>query len=76
MECFNIDSAWASVMTLRAVRAAGARSDSVGLGIFGPRDERCEHYYPNAGAEGMTPSGPSVSLHALTVTLTKNLFLV
>ena len=61
MACFNFDFSWASAITLRAVREACARSASVVLGTLGPRNERSGRNSPNTSAEGMTPSGSSVS---------------
>ena len=63
MARFNLDFAWASAIILRAVRAAFAPSASV---VLCPRNERREGNSPNTSAEGTTPSGPTVSLHALT----------
>ena len=63
---FNLDFAWDSPITLRAVKAACARSASVVLGTLGPRNERSEGNSPNTSADSTTRSVPSVSLHALT----------
>ena len=74
MARFNLDYAWASSLTLRAVRAACFSSASVVLGTLGARNERNEGNSANTRAEGTTPSGPIVSLHALTDKLSRNFF--
>ena len=63
-----------SAMTLRAERAACAHSASVVRGILCPRKDRSEGNSPNRSAENTTPSGPSVSLQALTARLSRNFF--
>ena len=65
MERFNLDFPRDSALTLHAVRAVCARSASVPLGTLDPKNERSEGNSPNTSAEGTTPSGPTVSLHAL-----------
>ena len=75
MARFNLDFAWVSAITLRAIRAACARSASVALSTLGPRSERSKENSPNTCAEGTTSSGPSASLHALTAKLSTNSFL-
>ena len=71
IERFNLDFAWDSAITLRSVKAACSRSDSVAQGTLGPRNERNEGNSQNTSADGTTPSGPSVSLDALTAKLTR-----
>ena len=63
---FKLDFAWASAITLRAVRATCARSASVVLSTLGPRNQQSEGNSPNTNAEGTILSGPGVSIHALT----------
>ena len=74
MARFNLDFAWESSITLRAVRAPCARSASLALGILCPRNERSEGNSPNTSAEGTSPSSTGVSLHALTAKLSRNSF--
>ena len=71
---FNLDLAWASAITFRAVRAACAHLANVALGTLGPRNERSEKHSLNTSSEGTTPSGPNISLHDLTVKLNTNSF--
>ena len=66
--------AWASAIALRAVRTDCARSTNVALGTLGPRNERREENSPNTSAEATNPSGPRVSLNALTDRLSRNFF--
>ena len=61
-------------MIFRALRATCARSASVARGIFGPRCERSEGSSQKTRAEGTTPSGPRVSLHAFRAELNRNSF--
>ena len=42
MARFNVDFPWGSAITLRTVRAACGRPDSVALGTLCLRNERCE----------------------------------
>ena len=74
MARFNLDFAWASSITLRAVRASNYRSASVVQGTLGRRNEHSERNSPNTRAEGTTPLGQSVSLYALTAKLSRNSF--
>ena len=72
---FNLDFSWDSTITLRAVKAVCVRSASVALGTLGPSNESNEENYPKTSADATTPSGPSVSLHALTAQISINSFL-
>ena len=74
MARFNLDFAWVPAITLRAVRSACDRSANVALGTLDPRNERREGNPPNASAEGTTPLGPNVSLHALIAKISRDYF--
>ena len=75
MTCSNLDFAWASAITLRAVRYAFVRSASIALDTLGSRNEHREGNSMYTSAEDTNPSGPSVSLHALKDKLCRNLSL-
>ena len=74
MARFNLDFAWASAIILCVAGVACACSTSIVLGTWGPRNERSEGNSPKMSSEGTTPSGPSVSLHALTPKHSRNSF--
>ena len=71
---FHADFAWASDISLRAVRVTCSRSSSVALGTLGPKNECSEGNSPNTSAAGTTPLGPSVSLYDSKDMLKRNSF--
>ena len=68
----NLDFAWDSVINFLRIRMTCARSTNVALGILGPINEHSEENHPNTSEDSLVTSDPSVSLHALTVKLSRN----
>ena len=61
-------------MVLRAVRVAYDLLAKLARGTLGPRIERREENSPKTNADDTTPSGPYVSLQALTAKPSRNSF--
>ena len=72
---FQLYFARDSAITFCSVEATCVRTASISMGTLCLKNERSEGNSPYTKASGTTPSGQSVSLHALTARLSRNSFL-